>query len=361
VNLEPVYVITDQGPATGVGSYADAVYRLLHSDVPGLRVVYTGCNRLPAHDGWDSVPGAKVASRMSEVIPTLRYNYRRLRSYLPSSAVVHFCGIWYACVAEYRRSVAFIHDYYPRAVRIRSLSTPRSFFRDLSSLWQFLVLPRNVQRAAQRIVPTRYVQARLAHGAALDSLVIHHWVESDRFHKRDQGSARRTLGLPSDLKLALNVSAVTSNKGYETLSGVAENLPEGYRLVKLGGGLSGTRNVVNLSPLDDQTYPLLFNACDVYLHTSTEEGFGRPLLEAMSSALPAIAQRTEVSEEVLGDRAPLLPTDSSWKAWTATIQRLCNEEGRRSALEYSEKQLSNFGAESARELLTGVYRRISNL
>jgi len=52
-----------------------------------------------------------------------------------------------------------------------------------------------------------------------------------------------------------------------------------------------------------ERYPLLFNAADAYVHTSSFEGFGIPLLEALSSALPIIATDTLSSREILGNAA----------------------------------------------------------
>jgi glycosyltransferase involved in cell wall biosynthesis len=56
--------------------------------------------------------------------------------------------------------------------------------------------------------------------------------------------------------------------------------------------------------------PLLFNASDAYLHTSEYEGFGLPVLEAMSCGVPVIASNKASIPEVVDDCGLLLDFDT---------------------------------------------------
>ena len=47
--------------------------------------------------------------------------------------------------------------------------------------------------------------------------------------------------------------------------------------------------------------PLYYNAADLYLATSTAEGFSFPIIEAVNSGLPVVAPRIDVFVEVFRD------------------------------------------------------------
>lgn len=55
--------------------------------------------------------------------------------------------------------------------------------------------------------------------------------------------------------------------------------------------------------VSDEELALLYKLADVFVYPSLYEGFGIPLVEAMSSALPIVASRIPASEEVAADAA----------------------------------------------------------
>lgn len=55
-----------------------------------------------------------------------------------------------------------------------------------------------------------------------------------------------------------------------------------------------------------QQMPAIFNAMDVYLHLGTMEGFGLPIIEAMSCAIPVVASNASTSSELLGGTGTLV-------------------------------------------------------
>lgn len=61
--------------------------------------------------------------------------------------------------------------------------------------------------------------------------------------------------------------------------------------------------VVALGRVDDDTLNAFYRACVAFLYPSTYEGFGLPILEAMSYGAPVIAARSSSLPEVGGDAA----------------------------------------------------------
>jgi glycosyltransferase involved in cell wall biosynthesis len=56
--------------------------------------------------------------------------------------------------------------------------------------------------------------------------------------------------------------------------------------------------------------PILYNACDLFLHTSLYEGFGFPILEAMACGIPIISSDSSSLPEVVKNAGYLLdPND----------------------------------------------------
>ena len=67
--------------------------------------------------------------------------------------------------------------------------------------------------------------------------------------------------------------------------------------------------VVRLGPVDDATRAALLRHAAVVVYTSADEGFGFPVLEAMSAGAPVVATRVGGIPEVAGDGAVLVDVD----------------------------------------------------
>lgn len=113
---------------------------------------------------------------------------------------------------------------------------------------------------------------------------------------------RRLLALPADETLVLSVSTAHRRKNLDVVSRTMDLLGGGYRLVRVGTPL---RNSICFSEVDGEKLNMIYNACDVLLFPSLEEGFGRPVAEAMTTGLPVVASDIPVMHEV-ADSAALL-------------------------------------------------------
>ena len=359
---EPVYLVTDQGAATGTGAYVAALMDLLGKTYPNLTVL--SLCYLPGQEqpGWKRLPHSRVARSLHEIPLVIRHNRLLFQKTIPHDSRIHFCGASYTSVPAYTRSIVTVHDYYPRWPSFLSLGNARMLLRDVAALKQYVQLPRQSRYARARVVPTHYVQECLYHGCSLPSIVIHHWTEASKFFPRDKRSARASLGLPLNQRLVLNVSTGTSNKNYPQLANIASDLSEGYQLVIGGGhGSLGEIKGTFLPRLADEVYPLLFNACDAYLHLSTQEGFGRPLIQAMASGLPIVALRTAVAKEVLGDAAIWVGPDEPVSRWVESLESAAEGASRDDLIARGGKRALLFDPESARRAYTELYQEVFGL
>ena len=88
----------------------------------------------------------------------------------------------------------------------------------------------------------------------------------------------------------------------------------GWRTDELDAALAedGPGRIVRLEGLGDLEIDALYRAADAAAYVSLSEGFGMPVLEAMSRGTPVVASSTTSIPEVAGDAALLVdPTDDA--------------------------------------------------
>lgn len=82
---------------------------------------------------------------------------------------------------------------------------------------------------------------------------------------------------------------------------------------------------------DDDTLAVLYRRALAVVSPSRYEGFGLPLVEAMSAGVPVLASDIAVFREVAGDAAVYLPVDDA-AAWKRTLVELAADSSLRSRL-----------------------------
>ena len=147
--------------------------------------------------------------------------------------------------------------------------------------------------------------------------VIHHGVDAvpPATAEEQQAFRERVLGFRKNEKFFLNIGAIQVRKNVANIVLALKQLPE-YRLVLAGGdgygaaaihsrieqeGMAG--RVLRLGHASRQTLHLLYSAAAALVFPSLEEGFGMPVLEAMSCGLPVITSNCSAMPEVGGEAA----------------------------------------------------------
>ncbi len=335
-------MVSDQGPMTGIGTYAEELTKLVRPLFDEVNLVslsarsnaeppehsnWTG-NRFDAKGvsvAWERPPDSRFATSIFDVRRTISHNLKAFLKFAPRLSRVHFCGSFYKTIDSFQRPVVTLHDFYPRLSNTYAITKPHIIMRDLVSLWDFVTIPRELRKASSIVVPTNHVAQDLERRTGLTSVPIHHWIAPGFSAQISKSQARAMLGLPEDKTIILNVSSGTSNKNLPLLRRIASRLPMDFLMVKVGESI-GVRGPVKyfekLSPYD---YSSLFLASDMYLHTSLEEGFGIPLIEAISSSLPVISLSVAVSHEVMGKSAIYVSRDAKIESWITAIEDMRTE------------------------------------
>ena len=90
----------------------------------------------------------------------------------------------------------------------------------------------------------------------------------------------------------------------------------------------------------------LYNLCHAYVFPSLHEGFGLPVLEAMSCGAPVIASNTSSLPEVVGMEEALFDPLSETDIAAKLLRVLQDEDFRQSLIEHGNKNVAQFSWES---------------
>jgi alpha-1,3-rhamnosyl/mannosyltransferase len=122
------------------------------------------------------------------------------------------------------------------------------------------------------------------------------------------------------------------------------------RSMGLASRLTVLRNVPDLTDV--------YRRAQVLLFPSYYEGFGLPLVEAMSQGVPIIASNRTSVPEVMGDAGPVLPPDDT-AAWVAALERLTDPDQYREASRRSYGRGQTFNSDRMRSALLAAYSVVS--
>lgn len=140
--------------------------------------------------------------------------------------------------------------------------------------------------------------------------VIPHAVDTTFFRKLDKLSARKFLGLPEIKFILLSIGHDDIRKNLRTIHKAFMeikkqikdvmwvHLGESEYLRKISNGKS---DILILSGVKRHQMPQIYNACDVVLLPSYNEGFSRTLLEALACETYVIHSNIEIFREQMGD------------------------------------------------------------
>ena len=147
-------------------------------------------------------------------------------------------------------------------------------------------------------------------------------------------------------KMILTVGAIQTRKNTLNALKALQHLPECYRLVIAGGNGHGSEavhdfirteglssRVLVLGYVPAETIPVLYDAANVFLFPSYEEGFGLPVLEAMAHGLPVVASETSCLPEVGGEAAAYVDPHDPMDIAQRVLQVAEDESMRESMME----------------------------
>jgi len=173
-------------------------------------------------------------------------------------------------------------------------------------------------KVKQIIVPSFMTKNQLLHkGFSEDKIsVIYHGVDHDVFMNKQNSRVifREKYGI-SDYFVVMNVGQLIKRKRQIDIIKALQGIPNTIFLL-IGNGeeeknikkLAWEKKVrlIHFKFVPESLLVNLYNAADVYIHTSILEGFGLTVLEAMACGLPVIAYKVADFERILKGSGILL-------------------------------------------------------
>ena len=185
----------------------------------------------------------------------------------------------------------------------------------------------------------------------------------------EQEKIRLHYGLPQ--RFILNVGTIERRKNILLAVKALTDLPEDLSLVIIGRHTSYTNEVLDyvnthglnqrvffLHGVPDEHLPALYAQAEAFVYPSLYEGFGIPIIEAISSGLPVVACTGSCLEEAGGpDSLYVAPDDAEGMA-AAIRQVLKGVPDREARIEHSRDYIRRFEGNDVASQVLDLYRSL---
>ena len=300
---------------------------------------------------------------------SVRYYQNPWTFWLPWQADVFHSLVQRPPAFRFKKEIVTVIDLFP--VTGKDYSTP-DFQQKFSAL-----LMEAVERAVRIITPSQYTTDQLLKYTAVPREKVRMIPLGVDLPGGSLSAARRALEreqlVGKGNEMIFTVGVIQTRKNTINALKALRYLPERYRLVIAGGNGHGSEaihdfirkeglgsRVVLLGYAPAEQLPVLYRAASVFLFPSFEEGFGLPVLEAMSYGLPVVASQTSSLPEGGGDAAlyvdPHNPKDIGEKVMRAveddSQRSIMIERGLARAKEFTWRRTAEGNLQVYNEVLT---------
>jgi glycosyltransferase involved in cell wall biosynthesis len=183
---------------------------------------------------------------------------------------------------------------------------------------------------------------------------------------------RPRLGLPADARLAVNVAALEREKDHATLIGaaalLAPRVPRLHWLIAGSGslrdaierqaGAAGVGDRVRLLGHVADPQPLVA-AADLFVLSSTSEGAGGAVFDALALGVPVVTTAAGGVPEIVGDAALVVPSGDPAALAEAAARVLADDGLRRTLAGRGRARIERFEFTRTAAEVIAVYRLVA--
>ena len=185
----------------------------------------------------------------------------------------------------------------------------------------------------------------------------------------EQEQTRLLYGLPK--RFILNVGTIERRKNILLAVKALPDLPSDLSLVIIGRHTDYTNEVLDyvnthdlsrrvfiLHDVPDEHLPALYAQAEAFVYPSVYEGFGIPIIEAISSGLPVVACTGSCLEEAGGPDSLYVPTDDPVSLAIAVRQVLKGASGREKRIARSQDYIRRFEGNDVASQVLDIYHSL---
>ncbi len=309
-SAKKIYLVNYAPPSTSIYKYTGEIAGCITGSSEQINLRYSNrSGKWSLHTQGETF-GSPIKNVISVNITLGKFLFRKARKFIKSGSgtnrIVHYT---HQTVRPFDfdldRSVVTVHDNPYAALKYGVYNSPSKAISDklLFDLYSASIRSnlRRYKDFKHVITITEYVKKSLIqYGFHGEITAIHSPVGNHFFELQDKVALRHELNLPLDKKLLLSVTTDQPRKNLRMIEELMKRLDNTYELVRVGTPIS---NSVTFSNVSAEKINKIYNACDLMIMPSTEEGYGYPIPEAMAVGLPVVCSDISVFHELAGDSA----------------------------------------------------------
>ena len=265
--------------------------------------------------------------------------------------IMHYADPMVPPIINNKTQIVTIHDN-PRIFLSTDLFFDYSLFSiSIKKLWN-----RNMDKYKKFenvLTNSNYVRKSLLEYGFIGNIETVYLPIAPFFKKlQNRNEIRKELELPDNKILLLSVSSNAKRKNLNLIEKAMEILPDNFALVRVGTPIGNSTTFQNVS---NEKLNKIYNACDVLLMPSIEEGLGLPVVEGFTTGIPVVASDIEVFHEIGGDAVEYIdPMDV--QSLIAGIKNAI--ENKDDMIIKGDKIALQFSFEIFKEKMLDYYRRL---
>ncbi len=346
-------IITMSPKNTGVGRYISDLLAMKNVTQEIYTIIRTADNAHLDYFGkmvrGKEIPGLPSNWYFQNNFPKIAYHrfQKEIKKGLNKRNILfHYSDCFQTRFTPMERSLVTVHDIFVASEKYAKKYNYKINRFNIKNLMEFL-------KMENLIVDSNFVKNDLLDlGYEFEPKVV--YLSYGRHMKKtnDRNALRKKFGLPLNKTLIISVSSNDPRKNIKSIPETLDRLDKNkFNVIRVGPPLQGAYNFNNLS---NEEVNDLYNASDLLLFPSLDEGFGYPLIESMSIGLPIVASDIEVVREICSNAALLVEPNS--RAFSTAIREVVERKEEMSALSLSRSV--NFSPEIFEKNIEKIYKEI---